>query len=231
LAVEGDLSAWVDRNVKLTSYGNGLSVSGNADLTVGRDFSIASSEKVVIDGDLDLDAGGDFSISGSGSLHIKGDAYIDVGGSFSISGGGSLTVDGKAVIHVADGFSLNGWQNPVVIGENGSLEIYVDGGKITLSSPTVNAASTADRFLVFGAEGVDKVSITGSAKVTGAIHSPGADFSITGSSELFGAVVASSVSITGSSSIHYDELLSRVVPDVDLTEHPLRYYWVAAGSE
>jgi hypothetical protein len=105
----------------------------------------------------------------------------------------------------------------------------VDQGKIAFSSPAVNVDYTPDRFVVFGGEGVDKVSITGNATVVGAIHAPDATFHITGSSQLFGAVVADSVSISGSSSIHYDEALSRVVPPVDLTEYPLRHYWVVTG--
>jgi hypothetical protein len=230
LTVEGDLSAWIDRDANLTSWGTGLSVGGDADLDVGRNVSISSSETVVIDGDLDLDAAGDFSISGGGSLHVKGDAYIDVGGSFSISGGGSLIVDGKTIIHVADGLSFNGWDTPITIGENGSVQIYVDDGKITFSSPAINVSYTPDRFVVFGGEGVDKVSITGNATVVGAIHAPSADFTITGSSQLFGAVVADSVGISGSSSIHYDEALSRVMPPMDLTEYPLRHYWVVSGT-
>lgn len=230
LTVEGDLSAWVARDVNLTSWGSGLDVQGDADLQVGRNFSVSSSETVVVDGNLDLDVDGDFSISGSGSLHVKGDAYIDVGGSFGISGGGSLRVDGNVIIHVADGLSFSGWDTPLVIGENGSVQVYVDSGTISLSSPAINVSYAPSRFLVFGGAAVDKVSITGNSTVVGAIYAPAADFTLSGSSELFGAVVADSVKLNGSSSIHYDEALSRVSPQVDITEYPLRRYWVAVGS-
>lgn len=161
---------------------------------------------------------------------MTGNAYIDIGGSFNISGGGSLVVDGDVIIHVADGLSFNGWSTPLIIGENGSVQIYVDSGKIAFSSPAINVSYTPDRFLVFGGEGVDKVSITGNSAVVGAIYVPYADFTVTGSSQLFGAVVADSVSLTGSSSIHYDEALSRVMPPIDLTEYPLRHYWVVVGN-
>lgn len=41
LTVEGDLSAWIERDVNLTSWGGGLTVEGNADLQVGRNFSVS----------------------------------------------------------------------------------------------------------------------------------------------------------------------------------------------
>ncbi len=229
LTVEGDLSAWIERDANLTSWGSGLTVEGDADLEVGRNFSITSSQSVVVEGDLDLDVAGDFSLSGDTSLYVKGDAYIDVGGSFSITGGAKLVVDGTVIIHVADGLSITS-SLPIVLGENASVQIYVDSGDISFASVIINDSTTTDRFVVFGGDGVESVSISGDATVAGAIYTPSADFTITGSSQLFGAVVASSVTISGSSSIHYDAALSRVVPPIDLTEYPLRHYWVAAGS-
>ena len=126
--------------------------------------------------------------------------------------------------------SVVGWDTPLVIGENGSVQIYMDSGTVSLSSPAVNVSSVPSRFLIFGGTEVDKVSISGEATVVGAIYAPSADFSLVGSSQLFGAAVADSVTVSGSSSIHYDEALSRVSPPVDITEYPLRRYWVAVGG-
>lgn len=230
LAVGGDLSAWITRDFGVGGGGKGLAVHGDADLQVGNDFSVGNSQQVVVDGDLDLDVTGDLVIDGSASLHVKGDAYIDVGGSFSILGGGSMVVDGDVIIHVASGFTLDGWSTPLVIGPNGSVQVYVDSGAIAFASAAVNTSSTPADFLVFGGSGVTTVDISGSSAVVGAIYAPSAAFTLSGSSQLFGAVLADSVSVSGSSSIHYDQALTRVSPQLNITEYPLRRYWVAVGN-
>jgi len=231
LQVDGAMAAWIADDMKITGGGSGLDIHGDADFLVGGDFQITGSQNVVIDGGLDLDVAGGMKISGSGSLHVKGDAYIDVAGGFDIEGSGSLIIDGKIIVKVGDGLKFSGYQYPLVIGEEGWVQIYVADGKIAINSSQINTLYTPVRFMVFGSSEVDSVKINGNGKMVGTIHAPGAEFSINGSCELFGAVLARSVKkIVGNASIHYDEELSRVWPAPDLPEEPLRRYWTVVGE-
>ena len=231
LQVDGSMDAWVADDMKITGGGSGLAIGGDADFEVGGDFEITGSQSVVVDGDLDLDVAGDIKINGSASLHVKGDVYIDVAGAFDIQGSGSLIIDGKMIIKVGEDLKFSGNQYPLVIGEDGSVQIYVADGAIAINSSQINTPYTPEKFLIFGSDKVDSVKINGTGKVVGAIHAPAAEFSINGSSELFGAVLAESIKkLTGNASIHYDEALARVLPSVEIVAQPLRRYWVVVGD-
>ena len=229
--VEGDFSAWTGRDFDVGGGGSGLVVGGDADIQVGRNFEVGASQTVVVEGDLDLDVDGTFSISGSGTLHVKGDAYIDVGGDFSISGGGKLVVDGRLIVRARDGLSFTGWSSPLVFGENGSALFYVDSGDIRFATSTVSTPDKTTQFVVIGGEDVSSLSITGDSRVSGALYVPHSEFSITGSSQLFGAVVAESIhSFGGGTAIHQDLALLRASTSFDFDELPVRRYWVAVGD-
>jgi hypothetical protein len=228
LNVNGDFRAWVDDDFQLG--GNAyLNVHGDADFQIGGDWDVG--RPVVIDGDLDLDVAGDIIISGGGSLHVKGDVYFDVGEDFIIRNGGKLTVDGKVIIHAGEGFSITGNQYPLVIGPDAAVQVYVDSGIIAISSAYINLDNVPAQFLVFGGSQVTDVDIDGSAQVAGGFHAPTAEFALSGSSHIFGAVVAESIqSFGGDVAIHYDEALARLVASTDFPEQPLRRYWVTVGD-
>ncbi|MDX9980749.1 MAG: hypothetical protein RBU25_12060, partial [Lentisphaeria bacterium] len=78
LTVNGNLDAWIARDFKVGGGGS-MAVKGNADFQVGRDMEITSGQNILVDGNLDLDVTGTLTIR-SGTLHVKGDtSYIDVG--------------------------------------------------------------------------------------------------------------------------------------------------------
>ena len=233
VTVEGSLAVWAGDDLELTGRTDaGLVVQGDADLQIGGDIKITSSQRMVVDGDLDLDAAGSFTIDGGGSLHIKGDAYIDVTGGFKIGGGGQLIVDGDVILKVGDGFALAGSTVPIVFGEQSSLQVYVESGRIAIDSSDVNAGNDPAQLAVFGSSDVRSVSINGDGTVVGAFHTPAATFSVTGSSSLFGAVVADSIRhVAGNSIIHFDEALTRGGPLPTVLEKlKLRRYWIAVGD-
>jgi hypothetical protein len=210
LSVDGDFSAWIERDFEIGGGGSGVDVSGNADLQVGRNFEISSGLTFVVDGDLDLDVAGDFKLTGDSTLYVKGNASIDVAGDFSISGSSKLIVEGETTIRAGEGVSFTGYEYPLIIRDEGSVQMFVDSGKITISSATINEGYTADRFMIFAGEDVSTVAINGSGYVVAAIYAPYSTFSINGSSQLFGAVVAQALkSLGGSVAIHYDQALGR----------------------
>lgn len=230
LTVNGNLDAWIARDLKVGGGGIGMVVRGDADFLVGRNMQI-TAQTIQVDGNLDLDVAGALNISGSGTLHVKGNACIDAGGAFSITNGGRLIVDGKVIIRARNGFTAGGGADALTINSNAAMQVYVDAGTITLDSIRVNMDNVPAQFLVFGSSQVTSVSVTGSAQVAGAIHAPNATLSLSGSSHIFGAVVAQSVtSFGGDVAIHYDEALARLTRNYTIPELPLRRYWIAVGD-
>ena len=53
-----------------------------------------------------------------------------------------------------------------------------------------------------------KVTVSGGGTFIGAINAPGADFTISGSGNLSGAIIGKTMNISGGASVHFDEALA-----------------------
>jgi hypothetical protein len=115
------------------------------------------------------------------------DSYIEiwVTGKLTTSGSGYIT------------------QNPLV-----HATYYVDDDITVSGSSYVNQSGLASNVSIIGVGTGHKVTDSGSATFIGTIDAPGFDVTISGTGALSGAVIGSTMNISGGASLHYDEALN-----------------------
>ena len=128
---------------------------------------------------------GDLKASGGGTVRLTGGTYVFK--SINLSGGARLSFSGStpATIYVTQDLDLSG-------------------------GTFYNTTSVPRNVVFMLAKGV-KGKMTGGAQAFGVVYGPEAEFSITGGTDLYGAIVAKSVTLQSGASIHYD---------VDLAKNP-----------
>lgn len=130
---------------------------------------------------------GDLRASGGGEVRLSGGTYVFR--SINLTGGAKLTFTGTE-------------SNPAVV--------YVTHG-LDLSGGTLYNTSAKPKNMLFMLAKDVKAKMTGGASAYAVVYGPEADFEITGGTDLFGAIVARTVTLMSGASIHYD---------VDLAKNP-----------
>ncbi|HEY0456709.1 MAG TPA: hypothetical protein VGE41_10070 [Verrucomicrobiae bacterium] len=135
-----------------------------------------------------------------------------VGGTYydSILSGGNYIIDqlnNKVLVTAPSSIWVQGKINPskLVIKTNASLKMYCDGPSAKFST-IVNENISGPSMILYGLSGLTSINL--SSDWTGGVYAPNADFSLAGSSELSGSIIANSISLKGSSAFHYDEAFS-----------------------
>ncbi|MCI0747083.1 MAG: hypothetical protein L0Y58_16890 [Verrucomicrobia subdivision 3 bacterium] len=134
---------------------------------------------------------------------------------------GNVLVTGNATVYVTGSIAFGG-SDVLQIAPGASLKIYCAGPSAYFGS-IINPNELANSFIYYGMSSNGKVEIKGNAKFTGVVYAPNADVTFVGGIELFGAVIAESATLTGSSQIHYDEAVT--------FELPVRGFEIASWNE
>jgi len=124
-----------------------------------------------------------------------------------------LIIDGPVVIFMdTNNINIAG-AGSIEITPNGSLTIYGSGDFSFGGSGIVNTNTNPvpSDIIIYGTAtttGTQEISISGSSDVSAVIYAPNADFTINGTPNTSGAVVANTITMTGTAAFHYDEALA-----------------------
>lgn len=129
--------------------------------------------------------------------------------SFSGSGNGTpIVVTGRATLYVTGNFSLSGGSQ-IQIQPGGSLTLILGGNASLGGGGIVNDTGLAANFSILGLPTCTSISYAGTSAFKGTVNAPQAAFSMNGTTDAFGAIIAKSASLSGSAAFHYDESLAR----------------------
>jgi len=97
----------------------------------------------------------------------------------------------------------------------GPVDVYLTGQLIARGNSSIGDPSNPKALLFLmtsSTEGatLEEGSLTGSTKFYGALYGPDAIIDIKGNAEVFGSIVAETVTVSGSAVIHYDEALTEM---------------------
>ncbi len=146
------------------------------------------------------------TVNGTNYNYVLSSGNYNLPGGINIGGGHSMIVTGNAVLYVNGKFDTSG-SGLIYLAQGASLQFYVDGA-LTLSSGIVNATGFAKNLSIYGLINCTTVTISGSQVFIGTVYAPEANFTFSGSSGSYGAFTASTVTISGSGGVHYDQNLS-----------------------
>lgn len=122
----------------------------------------------------------------------------------------TLTISGNVILIVYDVTGVNGTLNMIrdsriIISSGGSLELYIQKQADFAGTSIINpppSAATAVRILGIATA---VLNFSGSSATYGGVYAPGATFSLNSTSQLFGSVVANTITLnSGGTSIHID---------------------------
>ena len=88
---------------------------------------------------------------------------------------------------------------------------FVVSGSGAAGSGLVNKTAKAENLIIYGTNtvpGGQQVTISGDAALAALAYTPNANATFSGNMEMFGAVVANNITISGSPAFHYDEALN-----------------------
>ena len=132
----------------------------------------------------------------------KHSIVTDAAGNFLLDGNKSLTLTG-GTYYVRD-FTLTGMST---LNVSGPTTIYVTGNFTRAGSATLtNTTATPGNFQVMMTGGT--ATITSSNALYGVIYAPNTAVTVDGDSDLYGAVVGKTLTLTGTGDAHYDESLN-----------------------
>ena len=214
---------------------NSLTVTGNGETdsydsrnlpykaaTAGHKGSIASNGNItlsgsgLVDGDSRAGVGKTTTISGAGSVTGRvaplstplkfpsvtlPASYIEAGD--CIMSSGSISIPGG--VYVFDTIDLSGsahitWTSPVVFYVRKAYSIK---GNVVIDTYKNIPANRVIKFLPT----CKTATWTGTHSCVGDLYAPDTDFTIGGNAELFGRVIAKTISLSSSGNLHYDEAL------------------------
>ncbi|MDD5680487.1 MAG: hypothetical protein PHI59_04520 [Candidatus Omnitrophica bacterium] len=129
--------------------------------------------------------------------------------SLDLNASKKLTLNGNVDLYFIKNpsISLTGSGEIVV---NGTVNIYFDGDVQLAGKGILNNSQDPSSLTLYGTDTVGNVSITGVGALHGTVYSPSAGISISGNSEIYGAVATKNTTVSGvagNTAIHFDERL------------------------
>ncbi len=150
-------------------------------------------------------------ITASGTI-AAGDYYVD---SINLAGNGeTLRITGDAVLWVRGDVSITGNGSTISVDDGVDLEIYLEGSMKISGGGLVNGTGVPSAVQIIGLNesvGTEEISLGGNAELYAAVYAPNYDISISGGGadgNMFGSVVGYDVVLNGGARFHYDEALS-----------------------
>jgi len=131
-------------------------------------------------------------------------------GNLSIPGGKSMLISGpgRVRIYVTGSFTTSG-SGFIQLAAGASLELYLGGSGTISGGGIVNGTQNAANCAIYGLPTCTTMTYSGSAQYIGTVYTPEADFTFSGGQGASGSFVANTITMSGSSGVHYDEALGR----------------------
>jgi hypothetical protein len=128
-----------------------------------------------------------------------------INGNFSSSG--DVVIGGNVTLYVTGTFDVKG-NDTIKILPGGSLKLYVGGAVSMAGGGVLNGTGQASSFSIIGLSSCTSITYSGNADFVGTINAPKAAFTLKGTTDAYGAVIADSASMNGNTAFHYDAALA-----------------------
>lgn len=150
----------------------------------------------------------DFTVGGNTTETLSPTGGVNGDGVYcfqnlTLQGGGTLTSTGPVTVYITGQFVAKG--NSLMGVPSDPTDLLV------LMTPTGGAT-------------IEQGTMTGTTGFYGALYGPNSTINITGNAEIFGSVIAQTINVTGSATIHYDEALSETT-NITNTFRTVRMAW------
>ena len=149
----------------------------------------------------------DQTVGGSETVTLAAGTYCYR--NLTIQGNGTLTASGSVTVYLTGELTAQG---------NSSVGVPTDPTEMVFLMTSTSEAT------------IEQGEITGSNLFYGAIYGPQATINITGNAEVYGAIIADRVNLSGSAEIHYDEAVNTITEVSNLYQTSVVYWQELDGS-
>jgi hypothetical protein len=128
-----------------------------------------------------------------------------------------VLVQGNAQLVVRNDIKFSG-QDGIWLGSNGKLEMWVGGTSADISGQGIfNPTGYAKNFLLWAADSVTDLKLSGNGEFTGIIVAPNANVTLNGGGstkeDYIGSLIGNTIKMNGHYKFHYDEALKNLDKD------------------
>lgn len=127
--------------------------------------------------------------------------------SLNINSGLALVITTNATLWVTGDVNVQG-TGLIYIAPGAKLKLYVGGRASIGSGALANTTGLASGFTYIGLSSNTSLSFSGGGSFAGTINAPQTDVSMSGNTEIYGAVICKTYSSNGGASVHYDVALA-----------------------
>ena len=177
-----------------------IALDGNDSLTIGGDSNSGQYEYI--------------ELNSNSVLTINGDIKIQVNGNFTMNSNTriEITDNVEVILYITDALSLNS-NSRINLGDGTEVTIYVDGSFSMDSNTTINNPSNdSTAMTLYGTDSLTNVSFNSNVGYYGSVYTRMADFTINSNAQIYGSLVAKSVTLNSNAEVHYDEALAGTGP-------------------
>jgi hypothetical protein len=121
---------------------------------------------------------------------------------------GNITVSGNVTLYVTGNFNISSGGSVQIL-PGGNLTVILAGNSTMGGNGVINGTGSAANFSLIGLTSCTSISYGGNSSFTGTINAPQAAFSLSGTADAYGAIIANTVSMNGNPGIHYDPSLAK----------------------
>ena len=129
-----------------------------------------------------------------------------------IGSSATLRIDGPVVIVMDTNMSIDVFASAQIeVTGNGSLTLYTDGDILIGGVGIFNDTTVPSNIIIYGTEtiaGNQTVTLKSASSLQAVLYTPNANIAFSGTPDTFGAIVANTITMSGSSTFHFDEALA-----------------------
>ena len=126
--------------------------------------------------------------------------------SVKLSGASMLNLSGEITIHVDGDVTVSGGSSISLL--SGQVTIYANGQKINFSGGSLlNNTQDPKNLVIYGTQNLQSVNLSGGTNQHLLLYAPSATITLSGGQNTFGSVIGNIVTMSGGSSVHFDETM------------------------
>ncbi|MGA2656252.1 MAG: collagen-binding domain-containing protein [Verrucomicrobiota bacterium] len=149
---------------------------------------------------------GSHSYGGTNYNYLLGSGNYNMS-SLSLSGIQTMAVTGNTTLYVNGSFSTAN-SAYVYIARGATLTMYVNGNVNISGAGVVNGTQSASQCAIYGLPGCTTITCGNSGAFIGTVYAPEAALTVSGSGGVSGGFTASTITVSNSGQVHYDEHLT-----------------------
>jgi hypothetical protein len=148
---------------------------------------------------------GPANASGTSTIRLSPGVYTTLSG----KGGSTIQLEAGAYVFSGD-ISFSGNSRLLLPSDSGSVTIYALGDISITGNSLVNDTLQPSKLLIYGGPDTVSIAVSGNGQAYLALYAPAAAFTNSGNIDIYGAAVVGSLTLKGSSAMHYDKALIKV---------------------